>query len=106
MFGLVPQGPAQRIPAQPRPPVAVVPGANRAAGLGMHPGTFGHAAPVGLHPAAVGPMAQGMNQRAEINTQMAKQRALAQALRGGMGNPVPPPMNPQIVRPQGLPMVK
>ena len=47
------------------------------------------------------------SQRTEIALGLARQRALAQALRGGMTAGVPQATpNPGIVRPQGLPMVR
>lgn len=60
------------------------------------------------HPAlamrAQSPMGQ---QRTEIALGLARQRALANSLRGGMTAGVPQAApNPGIVRPQGLPMVR
>lgn len=63
-------------------------------------------APRSVHPAmrAQSPMGQ---QRTEIALGLARQRALANALRGGMTAGVPQAApNPGIVKPQGLPMVR
>lgn len=66
-----------------------------------------HAAPVRPTPMPMhqpNPMGQ---QRTEVALGLAKQRALAQALRGGSASGVPAaPANPGIMRPQGIPQVR
>lgn len=98
MFGLLPN-PQQRLPPAAHAGAPVVP--HQSTG---HPGGMTHAP---RSPGAGSNFNPIGGERSALYTQMAKQKFLANALRGGMANGVPQPA-PQlgIQRPQGLPTIK
>ena len=95
---------------QPVSPLMRGGGMVRPGGMGGLGGAMRPVGPVPIHPMGVGGGGLGGGlggQRAEVGLALARQRALAGALRGGSpGGVPPPPANPAIMRPAGIPQVR